>query len=87
MSTLVPIVLTVFLVVFLCLFAGALVVLYTVLRRLIGSPADPTHGGSAPRSEGQHRQRGDAITASSVASSPLTIPGWYWPGSDGEMVE
>lgn len=87
MSTLIPIVLTVFLVVFVCLFVGALVVLYTVLRRLIGSPADPTHGGSAPRSEGQHHQRRDAVTASSVASPPLTIPGWYWPGSGREMVE
>jgi hypothetical protein len=87
MPTLVPIVLTVFLVVFLSLFAGAVAVFYTVLRRLIGNSADPTHGGSTPRNEGQHRQRRDAITASSVASSPLTIPGWYWPGRGGEMVE
>lgn len=87
MPTLIPIILTIFLFVFLCLFAGAVVVLYTVLRQLTGNPADPTHGGSAPRSEGQHRQRRDAITASSVASPPLTIPGWYWPGRSGEMVE
>jgi hypothetical protein len=87
MPTLIPIVLTVFLVVFLCLFAGAVAVLYTVLRRLTANPADPTLGGSTPRSEGQHRQRRDAITVSSVASSPLTVPGWYWPGRGGEMVE
>ncbi len=87
MSTLIPIVLTVFLVVFLCLFAGALAVLYTVLRRLIGNPVDPAAGGCAPPSEGQHHQRRDASTASSVASPPLTLPGWYWPGRSEEMVE
>ncbi len=87
MPTLVPIVLTVFLVVFVCLFADALTVLYTVLRRLIDNPVDPADGGSAPRGEGQHRQRRDATSASSVVSPPLTIPGWYWPGQSGEMVE
>ena len=78
MSTLVPVVLTVFLVFFLCLFACALVMLFTVLRRLAESLASPPTGGTAPQKE---------KSAQTAPPTPLTIPGWYWPGQGEEMVE
>jgi len=79
-STLIPIFLTVFLIVFLCLFVGAATILVVILRRLTRGGDEPVPGGPQPR--GSVRR-----DVSAPPSPPLTIPGWYWPGSGREMVE
>lgn len=80
MPTLVPIVLTVFLIVFLCLFVGAATILVVILRRLTGGGDESAPGG--PQPHGSVRRE-----VNTPPSPPLTIPGWYWPGSGREMVE
>ena len=86
MSTLIPIALTLLLVFFLCLFACALYVLVTVLRRVMGEAHDPANGGSTPHSGGHSSQcQGASNTARTHLPSsptPLTIPGWYWPSNN-----
>ena len=80
MPTLVPIILTVFLIVFLCLFVGAATIFVIILRRLTSGGDEAVTDGPRPR--GSLRR-----DVSAPSPPPITIPGWYWPGSGREMVE